>query len=166
MIFIDLEGFNTTTPDLFIIKELAIYSTETKKMELYLFSPPTTFPEDSDVPLYQAKWCTDNLHHLPWDLKGTPYSKLKDIFSSIPNTAVIFAKGLVKIKWLEMQIGRKVHHLSYLEKAKPTDGNIYCLFHRFHPTQHCALHKLTCYLNEMDICNITSPQLDKVVYTY
>ena len=119
---------------------------------VYLFSPPTTAPEDSNVDARQARWETRNLHHLPWTLPGKAYTSFKTILTSLEDNCELFTKGTQKVAFLEQLIGRKVHDLAHL--AKVEDINKFqtfgCLYHKTFNI-HCAPYKLLDYLLQMDL---------------
>lgn len=96
---LDFQGFKNQNND-FIIKELAIISTDEHIYELQLFEPPcefNTLPEDIQT---QVMWLEKCHHGLFWGSGSKEYNKLKDVFKGIDIKGKVYVKGTEKQKFI------------------------------------------------------------------
>lgn len=91
---LDFQGFKNEKE--FIIKELAIISTDGQIYELHLFLPPYSFHELSKNVRNQVHWVEKHLHGLYWSSGFKQYSQLKDILKQIGIKGNIYVKGTEK----------------------------------------------------------------------
>jgi len=95
---LDFQGFKDEKND-FIIKELAILSTDGEKYELHLFQPPHAFNQLSKDLQKQVIWLEKQFHGLYWSSGHRDYRELKDVFRGIDLSGTIYVKGVEKQRY-------------------------------------------------------------------
>lgn len=96
---LDFQGFKNVTND-FIVKELAIVSTDGQFYELQLFQPPCDFSELPQRLQKQVVWLEKQYHGLYWGSGYKNYNCLKDIFKGITIDGNMYVKGADKQKFV------------------------------------------------------------------
>ena len=94
---IDVQGFKSLGNE-FIVKELALISTDAKMYELHIFKPPCNF---FDLPHHvqkQVLWLEKAHHGLFWGSGFRKYDQLKDIFANLKISGNVYVKGKEKQK--------------------------------------------------------------------
>lgn len=97
---LDFQGFKNVHNE-FIVKELAIVSTDGQFYELQLFQPPCDFNE---LPVHlqkQVVWLEKHYHGLYWGSGCKNYNSLKDVFKSIAIDGDVYVKGKDKQKFIK-----------------------------------------------------------------
>lgn len=92
---LDFQGFKNENNE-FIIKELAIISTDGQIYELQLFLPPCSLHQLSKSVRKQVHWVEKHLHGLYWSSGFKEYNKINDIFKQIDIQGNVYVKGLEK----------------------------------------------------------------------
>ncbi len=92
---LDIQGFKSVNNE-YIVKELAIISTDESIYELQLFKPPCDFKELPDYLQKQVVWLENQYHGLFWGSGTRNYSELKDVFKGLNLNGIIYVKGLEK----------------------------------------------------------------------
>lgn len=96
---LDFQGFKNVHNE-FVVKELAILSTDGQFYELQLFQPPCDF---NDLPQHlqkQVVWLEKQYHGLYWGSGCKNYSSLKDVLKGITLDGDIYIKGRDKQKFI------------------------------------------------------------------
>lgn len=91
---LDFQGFKNEKE--FVIKELAIISTDGTIYELQLFLPPCSLHELPTNVIKRVHWIEKHLHGLYWSSGFKEYSQIKDIFKYIDIKGNVYVKGLEK----------------------------------------------------------------------
>lgn len=91
----DVQGFKGVHNQ-FIVKELAIMSTDGQMYEFQLFQPPCHFNQLSEDVQKQVHFLEKQFHGLFWSSGFQPYSNLKDILRNMKLTGVVYVKGVEK----------------------------------------------------------------------
>lgn len=90
---LDFQGFKNENNE-FIIKELAIISTDEEVYELNLFRPPCGFHELAEKLKSQVIWLEKCFHGLYWNSGLKDYDELNDVFKSVFKMGgTIYVKG-------------------------------------------------------------------------
>ena len=97
---LDFQGFKDENND-FIVKELAILSTDGEKYELQLFQPPYAFNKLSKDLQKQVIWLEKKFHGLYWSSGQREYNELKDVFEGLEISGTIYVKGVEKQKYVK-----------------------------------------------------------------
>ena len=101
---LDFQGFKDENND-FIVKELAILSTDGERYELQLFQPPYAFNKLSKDLQKQVIWLEKQFHGLYWNSGHRDYKELKDVFEGIQISGTIYVKGLEKQRYAKKLLG-------------------------------------------------------------
>lgn len=96
---LDFQGFKSVAND-FIVKELAIVSTDGQFYELQLFQPPCDFNELPQHLQKQVVWLEKRYHGLYWASGYKNYNSLKDVFKCVTIDGTIYVKGQEKQKFI------------------------------------------------------------------
>lgn len=96
---LDFQGFKNVNND-FIVKELAIVSTDGQFYELQLFQPPCDFSELPQHLQKQVVWLEKQYHGLYWSSGYKNYNRLKDVFKCITIDGEMYVKGRDKQKFI------------------------------------------------------------------
>jgi hypothetical protein len=97
---LDFQGFKNVQNE-FIVKELAIVSTDGQFYELQLFQPPCDFNELPQHLQKQVVWLEKQYHGLYWGSGCKNYNSLKDVFRGIVIDGNVYVKGRDKKKFIE-----------------------------------------------------------------
>lgn len=92
---VDFQAFKNANNE-FIVKELAILSTDEQIYELHLFQPPFSFSQLPPHLQKQVIWLEKQYHGLTWSSGVRPYSDLKEIFRGINICGTVLVKGSEK----------------------------------------------------------------------
>lgn len=92
---LDIQGFKSVNNE-YIVKELAIVSTDESVYELQLFKPPCDFNELPDHLQKQVVWLENQFHGLFWSSGTRNYNELKDVIRGLNLNGVIYVKGIEK----------------------------------------------------------------------
>ena len=96
---LDFQGFKNKDNE-FIIKELAIISTDCQVYELQLFLPPCSLHDLPKTVRKQVHWVERHSHGLYWSSGFKGYSQIKDIFKNIDIRGNVYVKGLEKTNFI------------------------------------------------------------------
>ena len=96
---LDFQGFKNENNE-FIVKELAITSTDAQIYELHLFLPPCHLNQLTKSVRKQVHWIEKHLHGLYWSSGFKEYCKIKDIFKQIEIKGNVYVKGLEKVAFI------------------------------------------------------------------
>lgn len=97
---LDFQGYKNKNND-FIVKELALISTDEQFYELHLFKPPCDFNRLPPDVQKQVVWLEKQCHGLYWGSGFTAYSGLKDIFRKFSLYGKVYVKGSEKEKFIK-----------------------------------------------------------------
>lgn len=142
---LDFQGFKNGKE--FIIKELAIISTDAKIYELHLFLPPYGLHQLTQDVKKQVHWIEKHLHGLYWSYGFREYSTLKDIFRLISIKGKVYVKGLEKQSFISQLLSDfdvkvinmedlKCPKLSVLKQQTQANFLKPCIFN--HSPHNCA----------------------------
>lgn len=153
---LDFQGFKNADND-FIIKELAIVSTDGQFYELQLFQPPCDFNELPRQVQKQVLWLEKQYHGLYWSSGHKNYNCLKDVFKSITTiNGDIYLKGKEKQKFISNMLSDlnvnvcnledlDCPNLSTLKRQTNISSFKPCCFN--HNSEHCAYINVHVMLN-------------------
>lgn len=152
---LDFQGFKNADND-FIIKELAIVSTDGQFYELQLFQPPCDFNELPRQVQKQVLWLEKQYHGLYWSSGYKNYNCLKDVFKSITINGDIYLKGKEKQKFISNMLSDMnvnicnledldCPNLSTLKQQTNISAFKPCCFN--HNSKHCAYINVHVMLN-------------------
>lgn len=96
---LDFQGFKNQNNE-FIIKELAIISTDEQVYELQLFQPPYDLSKLPESVQKQVMWLEKYHHGLFWGTGFKEYNKLKDVFKGVNISGKVYVKGTEKEKFV------------------------------------------------------------------
>lgn len=91
----DIQGFKGEHGN-FIVKELAIVSTDGQLYELQLFQPPCDFNKLSESVQKQVVFLEKHFHGLYWNSGYRPYTELVNIIKNLNLSGVVYVKGSEK----------------------------------------------------------------------
>lgn len=109
--YVDIQGFRDDANNM-IVRELGISSENETLPKHYIFEEPYFYLENSRKTRITNFYLTRNLHGLPWHFGDIPYTKFKDILSSLDATA-IYVKGIQKKRLIEKYVDCSVFDLDY-----------------------------------------------------
>jgi hypothetical protein len=92
---LDFQGFKNEQ-NKFVVKELAIISTDGNLYELQLFQPPCHFNELPDSVKKQVIWLEKQFHGLYWGSGHKHYNELEDVFRGVNLEGKVYVKGTEK----------------------------------------------------------------------
>lgn len=109
---LDFQGFKDENNE-FIIKELALISTDEDVYELQLFQPPYHFNQLAEDVRKQVVWLEKQYHGLCWNSGSRNYTDLKDILKCINGT--VFVKGDEKQKFVNSLLSQSQVNVRNIE---------------------------------------------------
>lgn len=151
---LDFQGFQNDQE--YIIKELAIISTDGKIYELHLFLPPYSIHQLPQYVRKQVHWIEKHLHGLYWSSGFKEYSQVKDIFKQVDIRGNVYVKGAQKqvfISQLLLDFDVKVINLEDLGCPKlsvlkqQTQINLFKPCNFSHSLHNCAYINVHILLN-------------------
>lgn len=143
---LDFQGFKNENNE-FVVKELAIVSTNGLIYELQLFLPPCDLNQLPQNVQKQVHWLETHLHGLYWAAGFKEYSQLKDVFKNIDISGTVYVKGEEKKIFIAQLLSNfKVNVVNLEDHGCPSLQLLKqtiqmrdlkpCLFN--HPTSNCA----------------------------
>lgn len=97
---LDFQGFKGEN-NKFIVKELAIVSTDELVYELHLFRPPCDFNQLSENVKKQVVWLEKYFHGLYWSSGFREYSQLNDLLKNCNLSGNVYVKGTEKTQFVK-----------------------------------------------------------------
>lgn len=168
---LDFQGFKNAKNE-YIIKELAIISTDEQVYELNLFRPPCDFNTLPHEVRKQVIWLEKYFHGLFWNSGFKGFNELQDVMKSVFRFGgKIYVKGMEKcvfIRELLSDIDVIVVNLEDLDcpnldvlKRQTQHSKLKnCPFN--HISEHCAYRNVQMLLEWWKLKNILSDKMDKV----
>lgn len=144
---LDFQGFKSEKNE-FIIKELAIISTDDQVYELHLFKPPCSFHQLPQQVRKQVIWLETHFHGLFWNSGYKDFSSLQDVLTNVFKFGgKVYVKGTEKCSVVrELLSSFGVCVINFEDMDCPSLGIIKqrmihskikpCPFD--HPIDHCA----------------------------
>lgn len=166
----DIQGFKGDQ-NKFIVKELAIISTDGQMYELQLFQPPCQFDQLSEHVQKQVHYLEKHFHGLYWNSGYQPYSELKTILMRLNLSGVVYVKGREKqIIVSELLSNFKVNvvnieelgcpSLTILKKHLQPMSTKPCAFN--HDTKNCAYLNVNAVLQWFRLEQFTKDRMEMI----
>jgi len=150
MLFIEVENLKGKNGET-IVKELGMsgYTSDgVDVQQAFMFKPPYSDNEMSNVNRRCNSWITKNIHHIRWGEGFVPYEELDRILNmAVFHHSAIYTKGLEKAEFLSRIIGKTVQNLDEMNCPRHENINlpdpIMCTYNHVH--NYCALKKCLKY---------------------
>lgn len=166
----DVQGFKGEHNQ-FIIKELAIISTDGQLYELQLFQPPCTFNELSEIVQQQVHYLEKHFHGLYWKSGFQPYSELHQTLKNLNLSGVVYVKGSEKKIFVTQLLSNYAVNvvnieelgcpsLSVLKKHLQPISVKPCVFN--HKTENCAYLNVNAVLQWFKLEQFTKDRIEMV----
>lgn len=163
---LDFQGFKDEN-NKFVVKELALISTNGLVYELQLFRPPCDFNQLPESVKKQVIWL-ENYHGLNWGTGIRHYSELKDVFSTLNMHGTVFVKGIEKTNFVTELLSEfnvtvvNIENIGCpsLKNLKQQSAPRVCSFN--HSSENCAYVNVYALLEWLKIKKHADKKLEKV----
>lgn len=166
----DIQGFKGEN-NKFIIKELAIVSTDGQLYELQLFQPPCHFNQLSESVQKQVHFLEKHFHGLYWNSGFRPYCELKNILKTLSLSGTVYVKGCEKKIFVADLLSNYMVNVVNIEELGCPNLSILkkqfqplslkpCAFN--HITQNCAYLNVNAILQWLRLEQIVKDRIEMV----
>lgn len=132
---LDIQGFKNEKKR-FIVKEIAIISTNGKLITHCFVKPPYSFKKLSKIYQNHAKFNSDYYHGIPWYMGDTNFNFIITLLNKLPKYCTVYVKGLEKALFLQellltINVVDLGENLQFPSLKKLTSTDQLCDFHKY-----------------------------------
>lgn len=134
---IDIQGFKSDTDD-FIVKELALISTDARVYELHIFQPHCNFDYLPPHLQKQVLWSERRYNGLFWGTGFKEYKQLEDLFANVQLQGDVYVKGREKQKYITKLFSKfDVNVINFEDLGCPPLQDLKSSYHQFQLIKPC-----------------------------
>lgn len=166
----DIQGFKGERNQ-YIIKELAIISSDGQLYELQLFQPPCKISELSENVQEQVHYLEKHFHGLYWNSGFRPYSQLRHIMKNLNLSGTVYVKGCEKKMFVSDLLSTFMVNVVNIEELGCPSLSILkqflqpssikpCVFN--HKSNNCAYLNVNAILQWLNLEKFTKDRMEMV----